>query len=180
MRPDSDSPDSPRPMSESSELSCDTGISADAVLITGNTVGTNGSSTLNRRPKRYVDKHRPLTRYLPIRNAELDLRKHIETAGIFLRVFFQLFDILLICEICCILGHQVELCPHVTITTTTCKGFLHKMGSKLHGWSRRWFVFDRNNRTLVYYSDKNEKKVRGGAYFQVNFAFLKSFLLLVF
>lgn len=143
MRPDSDSPDSPRPMSESSELSCDTGISADAVLITGNTVGTNGSSTLNRRPKRYVDKHRPLTRYLPIRNAELDLRKHIETAG-----------------------HQVELCPHVTITTTTCKGFLHKMGSKLHGWSRRWFVFDRNNRTLVYYSDKNEKKVRGGAYFQ--------------
>lgn len=65
-------------------------------------------------------------------------------------------------------GHQVELCPHVAITSTTCKGFLHKMGSKLHGWSRRWFVFDRNKRTLVYYSDKSEKKARGGAYFQVH------------
>ena len=27
-------------------------------------------------------------------------------------------------------------------------------------------MFDRNKHALVYYADKNEKKVRGGAYFQ--------------
>ncbi|XP_060520855.1 pleckstrin homology-like domain family B member 1, partial [Cylas formicarius] len=63
-------------------------------------------------------------------------------------------------------GHQVVLCPHVTITSTSCRGFLHKKGSKLNGWSRRWFVFDRSKHTLTYYSDKSEKKTRGGAYFQ--------------
>jgi pleckstrin homology-like domain family B len=31
--------------------------------------------------------------------------------------------------------------------------------------NNRWFVFDRERRMLVYYSDKNEKKPRGGAYF---------------
>lgn len=65
------------------------------------------------------------------------------------------------------IGHQADLCPHVRINSTSCRGFLHKRGSKLNGWSRRWFVFDRVKRTLVYYSDKTEKKPRGGAYFQV-------------
>lgn len=103
------------------------------------------SGTLNRkRNKPPVDKQRPLTRYLPIRSESLNLRQHIESAG-----------------------HQVVLCPHVIIDASTCKGFLHKKGSKLNGWSRRWFVFDRNKHTLTYYSDKSEKKARGGAYFQV-------------
>lgn len=61
------------------------------------------------------------------------------------------------------------LCPHVIINGSTCRGFLHKKGSKLNGWSRRWFVFDRNKHTLTYYADKSEKKPRGGAYFQVSF-----------
>lgn len=80
MRSESESPDSPRPMSESSELSCDTGISTEGALAASPVGGT-----LNRRPRSsrsgMVDKHRPLTRYLPIRSAELDLRKHIESAG---------------------------------------------------------------------------------------------------
>jgi hypothetical protein len=88
---------------------------------------------------------RPLTRYLPIRSESLNLRQHIESAG-----------------------HQIELCPHVSLDSTSCRGYLHKMGSKFHNWNKRWFVFDRIRRTLTYYSDRGEKKPRGGAYFQVN------------
>ncbi|KAL1516913.1 hypothetical protein ABEB36_000745 [Hypothenemus hampei] len=117
---------SPRPLSEISEMSLEVG------------------ETLNKkRNKPISDKQRPLTRYLPIRGSDLDLRHHIETAG-----------------------HQVVLCPHVIINSNTCRGFLHKKGAKLNGWSRRWFVFDRNKHTLTYYADKSEKKARGGAYFQ--------------
>ncbi|KAF4522292.1 hypothetical protein B566_EDAN011000 [Ephemera danica] len=86
---------------------------------------------------------RPLTRYLPIRSEALDLRAHIESAG-----------------------HQVELCTHVLLDATSCRGFLHKMGSKFRNWNRRWFVFDRSRRCLTYYTDRNEKKARGGVYFQ--------------
>ncbi|KDR07384.1 hypothetical protein L798_03213 [Zootermopsis nevadensis] len=86
---------------------------------------------------------RPLTRYLPIRSESLNLRQHIESAG-----------------------HQIELCPHASLDSTSCRGYLHKMGSKFHHWNRRWFVFDRVRRTFTYYSDRGEKKPRGGAYFQ--------------
>lgn len=41
------------------------------------------------------------------------------------------------------------------------------MGNKFKIWYRRWFVFDRNKRFLIYYIDKNESKFRGGIYFQV-------------
>ena len=40
------------------------------------------------------------------------------------------------------------------------------MGNKFKTWHRRWFVFDRVKRSLVYYADKNEVKPRGGIYFQ--------------
>ncbi|CAG9816070.1 unnamed protein product [Phaedon cochleariae] len=121
---DAEDTDSPRPLSETSEMSVEVG-------------------TLNKKRKQVGDKQRPLTRYLPIRGSDLDLRQHIESAG-----------------------HQVVLCPHVNINSSTCRGFLHKKGSKLNGWSRRWFVFDRTKHTFTYYSDKSEKKPRGGAYFQ--------------
>lgn len=93
--------------------------------------------------KRSLPKHqRPLTRYLPIFSTDLDLRAHIESAG-----------------------HQITLCPHVFIDEQSCRGYLHKLGATFHGWARRWFVFDRNKRAFMYFSDKSEKKPRGGAYF---------------
>lgn len=47
--------------------------------------------------------------------------------------------------------------------------YLHKLGATFHGWSRRWFVLDRQKMALIYYSDKSERKPRGGAYFSVCF-----------
>jgi len=95
------------------------------------------------RDKQKLQQQRPLTRYLPIRSDGFDLRQHVETAG-----------------------HQVELCPHVTLTSTSARGYLHKMGSRFKTWNKRWFVFDRMQRTFLYYTDKNESRKRGGAYFQ--------------
>ncbi|ELU16802.1 hypothetical protein CAPTEDRAFT_225188 [Capitella teleta] len=86
---------------------------------------------------------RPLTRYLPVRDRDLDLRQFIETSG-----------------------HSVDNCPHVSVTDNMCKGYLTKMGSKIKTWNKRWFVFDRTRRVLLYYSDKSESKARGGIYFQ--------------
>ncbi|BES88442.1 Hypothetical protein domain [Nesidiocoris tenuis] len=101
-------------------------------------------STIRKRVKSPSNIQRPLTRYMPIRGETLDLRAHIETAG-----------------------HQVDLCPHVTIDSTSCRGFLQKRGSRFHTrWNKRWFVFDRTTHTLTYYMDKSEAKQRGGAYFQ--------------
>lgn len=99
--------------------------------------------TVRMRNKSASNLQRPLTRYLPIRGEALDLRQHIESAG-----------------------HQVDLCPHIIIDKTSCRGYLHKMTSRFHQWNKRWFVFDRTRRTLTYYSDRSEKKARGGAYFQ--------------
>lgn len=149
LRAESEGADSPRPLSENSDISVEVG-------------STLGSRSRNRQ---LLDKHRPLTRYLPIRSSDLDLRHHIESAGKFFNIPFER-DILMLYILCA--GHQVVLCPHVLITSSSCRGFLHKKGSKLNGWSRRWFVFDRNKHTFVYYADKTEKKPRGGSYFQVH------------
>lgn len=46
--------------------------------------------------------------------------------------------------------------------------YLHKLGATFHAWSRRWFVLDRQRSALIYYSDKSERKPRGGAYFAVS------------
>lgn len=86
---------------------------------------------------------RPLTRYLPVRKEDFDLRTHIETAG-----------------------HNIETCYHVLLTEKTCRGFLIKMGGKIKTWKKRWFVFDRNKRTFSYYADKHETKLKGVIYFQ--------------
>ncbi|XP_035289843.1 pleckstrin homology-like domain family B member 2 isoform X2 [Anguilla anguilla] len=86
---------------------------------------------------------RPLTRYLPVRKDDFDLRAHIESAG-----------------------HNTDTCYHVSLTEKTCRGFLVKMGGKIKTWKKRWFVFDRNRRTLSYYSDKHEAKMKGVIYFQ--------------
>ncbi|XP_073162142.1 pleckstrin homology-like domain family B member 2 isoform X5 [Lepidochelys kempii] len=86
---------------------------------------------------------RPLTRYLPIRKEDFDLRGHIETAG-----------------------HNIETCYHISLTEKTCRGFLIKMGGKIKTWKKRWFVFDRSKRTFSYYADKHETKLKGVIYFQ--------------
>ncbi|XP_059693661.1 pleckstrin homology-like domain family B member 2 isoform X3 [Haemorhous mexicanus] len=86
---------------------------------------------------------RPLTRYLPVRKEDFDLRSHIETAG-----------------------HNIETCYHISLTEKTCRGFLIKMGGKIKTWKKRWFVFDRNKRTFTYYADKHETKLKGVIYFQ--------------
>ncbi|XP_071193925.1 pleckstrin homology-like domain family B member 2 isoform X7 [Salvelinus alpinus] len=86
---------------------------------------------------------RPMTRYLPQRKDDFDLHGHIEAAG-----------------------HNPDNCYHLAITDKTCRGFLVKMGGKIKTWKKRWFVFDRNRRTLAYYADKHEAKMKGVIYFQ--------------
>ncbi|XP_078283066.1 pleckstrin homology-like domain family B member 1 isoform X13 [Rhinoraja longicauda] len=86
---------------------------------------------------------RPLTRYLPIRKEDFDLRSHIESSG-----------------------HNLEICYQITMTEKMCKGYLTKMGGKIKSWKKRWFVFDRMKRTLSYYADKHESKLKGVIYFQ--------------
>ncbi|KAK7881332.1 hypothetical protein WMY93_029741 [Mugilogobius chulae] len=86
---------------------------------------------------------RPLTRYLPVRKDDFDLRSHIESAG-----------------------HHADACFHLSLSEKTCRGYLVKMGGKIKTWKKRWFVFDRNRRTLSYYSDKHEAKLKGVIYFQ--------------
>lgn len=86
---------------------------------------------------------RLLTRYLPIRKDDFDLHGHIEAAG-----------------------HNPDACFHLAITDKTCRGFLVKMGGKIKTWKKRWFVFDQNRRTLTYYADKHETKMKGVIYFQ--------------
>ncbi|XP_074549515.1 pleckstrin homology-like domain family B member 2 isoform X2 [Halichoeres trimaculatus] len=86
---------------------------------------------------------RPLTRYLPVRKDDFDLRAHIESAG-----------------------HSTDTCFHLSISEKTCRGYLIKMGGKIKTWKKRWFVFDRNRRTLSYYADKHEAKLKGVIYFQ--------------
>ncbi|XP_058232212.1 pleckstrin homology-like domain family B member 2 isoform X4 [Hemibagrus wyckioides] len=97
----------------------------------------------SRRQKLIERESRPLTRYLPVRKDDFDLRSHIESAG-----------------------HNIETCYHISITEKTCRGFLIKMGGKIKTWKKRWFVFDRNRRTLSYYADKHEAKLKGVIYFQ--------------
>lgn len=70
-----------------------------------------------------------MTRYLPQRKDDFDLHGHIEAAG-----------------------HNPDNCYHLAITDKTCRGFLVKMGGKIKTWKKRWFVFDRNRKTLAYYA----------------------------
>ncbi|XP_072011658.1 pleckstrin homology-like domain family B member 1 isoform X14 [Engystomops pustulosus] len=93
--------------------------------------------------EKHFSQARPLTRYLPIRKEDFDLRTHIESSG-----------------------HVVDACSHVILTEKMCRGFLTKMGGKIKSWKKRWFVFDRMKRTLSYYVDKHEAKLKGVIYFQ--------------
>ncbi|NXY03850.1 PHLB1 protein, partial [Pteruthius melanotis] len=93
--------------------------------------------------EKHFSQARPLTRYLPIRKEDFNLRLHIESSG-----------------------HNVDTCYHIILTEKMCKGYLVKMGGKIKSWKKRWFVFDRMKRTLSYYADKHETKLKGVIYFQ--------------
>ncbi|NXY25148.1 PHLB1 protein, partial [Atrichornis clamosus] len=93
--------------------------------------------------EKHFSQARPLTRYLPIRKEDFNLRLHIESSG-----------------------HSVDTCYHVILLEKMCKGYLVKMGGKIKSWKKRWFVFDRMKRTLSYYVDKHETKLKGVIYFQ--------------
>ncbi|XP_061607534.1 pleckstrin homology-like domain family B member 2 isoform X7 [Phyllopteryx taeniolatus] len=108
---------------------------------------TNRRQKLVEREVKLREKQRSqsrlLTRYLPVRKDDFDLHCHIEAAG-----------------------HNPDACFHLAITDKTCRGFLVKMGGKIKTWKKRWFVFDQNRRTLTYYADKHETKMKGVIYFQ--------------
>ncbi|NWH39160.1 PHLB1 protein, partial [Chloropsis hardwickii] len=93
--------------------------------------------------EKHFSQARPLTRYLPIRKEDFNLRLHIESSG-----------------------HSIDTCYHIILTEKMCKGYLVKMGGKIKSWKKRWFVFDRMKRTLSYYVDKHETKLKGVIYFQ--------------
>ena len=91
-----------------------------------------------------------MTRYLPVRDTNFDLKQHVENSG-----------------------HQLmnQIDPHtkqplILLNSHSCRGYLFKMGQKFKTWNKRWFVFDRTKRTLCYYMDKHETKLRGSIYFQ--------------
>lgn len=93
---------------------------------------------------------RPLTRYLPVRDINFDLKHHVENSG------HQLMN-------------QIDAntkLPLIHLNSNSCRGYLFKMGQKFKTWNKRWFVFDRTKRTLCYYMDKHETKLRGSIYFQ--------------
>ncbi|KAJ7996183.1 hypothetical protein DPEC_G00234410 [Dallia pectoralis] len=93
--------------------------------------------------EKHFSQARPMTRYLPIRKEEFDLRSHVESSG-----------------------HSVDTCPYVILNEKMCKGHLVKMGGKIKSWKKRWFVFDRIKRNFSYYADKHETKLKGMIYFQ--------------
>jgi hypothetical protein len=91
-----------------------------------------------------------LTRYLPVRESNFDLKQHIDNSG------HQLINQL----------DPSTRQPLVILNSNSCRGYLLKMGQKFRTWNKRWFVFDRTKRTLSYYLDKHETKLRGTIYFQ--------------
>lgn len=89
-----------------------------------------------------------MTRYLPNRKEEFDLRAHVESSG-----------------------HSIDTCPFVILTEKMCKGHLVKMGGKIKSWKKRWFVFDRLKRNFAYYVGEDTAVIRGDVCSFINWAF---------
>ncbi|KAK3086032.1 hypothetical protein FSP39_012397, partial [Pinctada imbricata] len=87
---------------------------------------------------------RPLTCYLPVKDANFDLKQHIESAG-----------------------HVLDACANdIHVTDKMCSGWLLKRGEKRKTWKRRWFVLDRKEKTMSYNRTKDDKKHLKRVYFQ--------------
>ncbi|XP_055781613.1 pleckstrin homology-like domain family B member 3 [Salvelinus fontinalis] len=76
-------------------------------------------------------------------SANFDLRAHVES-----------------------LGHGVAGCMGLRMSPRRCAGFLTKRGGRVKTWRRRWFLFDMDHRRLAYYTDCDERKLKGVIYFQ--------------
>lgn len=86
----------------------------------------------------------PEPRSLPLfLSPNFDLRAHIES-----------------------LGHGVAGCIDLRLTPRRCAGFLTKRGGKVKTWKKRWFLFDMDHKRLAYYTDCDERKLKGVIYFQ--------------
>uniref|UniRef100_A0AAV2M9Q1 PH domain-containing protein n=1 Tax=Knipowitschia caucasica TaxID=637954 RepID=A0AAV2M9Q1_KNICA len=64
------------------------------------------------------------------------------------------------------LGHGVSGCIDLRLSSRRCAGFLTKRGGKVKTWKKRWFLFDMDHRRLAYYTDCDERKLKGVIYFQ--------------
>ncbi|KAM3615149.1 uncharacterized protein V6R79_024112 [Siganus canaliculatus] len=64
------------------------------------------------------------------------------------------------------LGHGVGSCTDLRLTPRRCAGFLTKRGGRVKTWKKRWFLFDMDHRRLAYYTDCDERKLKGVIYFQ--------------
>lgn len=112
------------------EAKCCTSHAEDPAVVCGSSwCGARGARLLPKSSLSLSARQaRPLTRYLPIRKEDFDLRSHIESSG-----------------------HSVDTCSHIILSEKMCRGYLVKMGGKIKSWKKRWFVFDRLRRTLSYY-----------------------------
>ncbi|XP_025197472.1 mediator of RNA polymerase II transcription subunit 12 [Melanaphis sacchari] len=140
---------------------CARPVSDDSISRMSMSTIFDGGATIKLRPKNKTSPSditkRPLTRYLPIRYDDdgstenpvaFDLRAHIESAG------HQLDD-----------DNNAGVDRHFWIDSTSCRGYLKKLsGSSGNNnarrsgrkWLKRWFVFDRQSRTLSYYRRQSD------------------------
>ncbi|MEQ2268990.1 hypothetical protein XENORESO_020331 [Xenotaenia resolanae] len=65
-----------------------------------------------------------------------------------------------------LLGHGVASCMDLRLTPRRCAGFLTKRGGRVKTWKKRWFLFDTDHKRLAYYTDCDERKLKGVMYFQ--------------
>ncbi|XP_056236829.1 pleckstrin homology-like domain family B member 3 [Seriola aureovittata] len=95
-------------------------------------------------PKASSPPNSPEQRSLPLfLSPNFDLRAHVES-----------------------LGHGVVGCTDLRLTPRRCAGFLTKRGGRVKTWKKRWFLFDMDHRRLAYYTDCDERKLKGVIYFQ--------------
>ncbi|PAA66475.1 hypothetical protein BOX15_Mlig001165g7, partial [Macrostomum lignano] len=104
----------------------------------GNQEASTGATALKEEESGNSRKSRPLTHYLPVSDPNFDLRGHL--IG---------------------LGHPLEgLHVQVGVATSRCYGYLAIPAGKFRPWKRRWFVLDRYRKTLAYYADSTEARVK--------------------
>ncbi|KAK9514181.1 hypothetical protein VZT92_027667 [Zoarces viviparus] len=98
------------------------------------------SSPPNSPEQKDVQQQRSLPLFL---SPNFDLRAHVES-----------------------LGHGVSGCTDLRLTPRRCAGFLTKRGGRVKTWKKRWFLFDMDHKRLAYYTDCDERKLKGVIYFQ--------------